>query len=71
MARTADLLSVLHQIDTLRGKVCGTCTHYDWRFPTHGFCRQGYAPCGPDDGCDEWYESPVCRPRTDNEPWAK
>lgn len=59
MTSAADLLTVLHQIDTLRGKVCATCKH--WQRRGHdsngdqiGHCLKGYAPYGLDDGCDDW-----------------
>lgn len=59
MARTADLLTVLHAIDTLRGKVCATCNHWqrrgtDVNGERVGLCLKGYHPFGADDGCDDW-----------------
>ena len=57
MAETADLLTVLQQIDTLRGKVCATCNHWQRRegfCPGGGVCAKGYKPHGSDDGCDDW-----------------
>ena len=56
MARVADLLTVLHQIDSLRGKCCATCKHYVQipEFNGAGRCMQGYRPYGADDGCDDW-----------------
>lgn len=51
----ADLLTVLHDIDRLRGKVCGTCNY--WYAMPHlkaGSCRRGCEPYGWDDSCDDW-----------------
>jgi hypothetical protein len=54
-AKAVDLLMVLHQIDNLRGKVCGRCACYK-RDCSVGQqrCRLNYLPAGPEDGCDEW-----------------
>lgn len=59
MEQIRDLLAVFHQIDTLRGKVCATCMHWqrrgaDCRGEAVGLCRKGYDPYGHDDGCDDW-----------------
>jgi len=55
MTRTADLLTVLHEIDHYRGRICGSCRYYRRRFGTQfGSCSLGYQPFGDDDGCDEW-----------------
>ena len=60
MTRVDSVLSVLHQIDTLRGKICETCNH---RRRKHKFlhqiddpveCGLGYKPAGASDGCDDW-----------------
>jgi hypothetical protein len=56
----ADLLSVLHDIDRLQGRVCGTCAFYvpigmampGYRRPHR--CRRGMKPYGLDDGCAMW-----------------
>ena len=71
MARTADLLTVLHDIDAYRGRICATCHHYVLRgqLPTQfrppGQCRRGYRPAGADDSCDDWEQKldngSVCR----------
>lgn len=59
MTRVGDVLSVLHQVDTLRGKVCAACKHWQRRGcdchgePT-GHCSRGHEPMGWDDGCDDW-----------------
>lgn len=59
MTHTADLLTVLHDIDNYRDRYCATCKHYEWRFRgPHGICRKGYRPMAPDDGCDDW--QPCC-----------
>jgi hypothetical protein len=52
---TADLLTVLHAIDRLRGEVCGTCNHYQYG---HVRCALGHGPYGDDDGCDDWQKKP-------------
>jgi len=54
MTSTADLLTILHDIDRLRGKVCGSCNHYQRR----GSCLRGHRPLGSDDGCDDWTPIP-------------
>jgi hypothetical protein len=56
MTRTADLLTVLHTIDNLRGKVCGSCKHASRRGLDGIHCARGYQPFGEDDGCDDWGE---------------
>jgi len=51
-----DLLTVLHDIDNYKERVCATCHFYGQQ----GFkwCRKGYKPAagrdGRKDGCDEW-----------------
>lgn len=59
MASTADLLTVLHNIDNLHGKVCATCNHWqrrgtDCNGERIGHCLRGHHPLGGDDGCDDW-----------------
>ena len=59
--RTADLLTVLHQIDNLKGRYCRTCTFWERRklpndaLTIGGVCTRGHNPApGGYDGCDEW-----------------
>lgn len=55
MTRTADLLTVLHDIDTYRGKICRTCYFYERRTDDGGMCLKGYDPApGGHDGCEDW-----------------
>jgi hypothetical protein len=58
MTSVADLVRVLHDIDALRGKTCGTC-RYVWAHSAYhdsdaAHCRKGYQPHGTDDGCEDW-----------------
>jgi hypothetical protein len=55
MTRTADLLTVLHQIDAYKGKTCATCKDYQYG---HVRCALGHQPVGDDDGCDDWTKKP-------------
>ena len=62
MAHTADLLTVLHDIDTHRGKICASCYYWQKRGTDPngeriGHCTNNYRPYGPDDGCDDWLSS--------------
>jgi len=60
MTKTADLLTVLHDIDRMRGRICGSCRYYQRRFgPEIGSCLRGHRPLGHDDGCDDWKEIPT------------
>ena len=60
MARTADLLTVLHDIDAYRGRICATCNHYvnslhqlPHQVTPPCECKRGHKPAGPDDCCDD------------------
>lgn len=55
----ADLLTVLHDIDRMRGRICAQCEFYraigaplrgvqPWR------CFKFHHPVDDDDGCDDW-----------------
>lgn len=56
MTTIADWVTAFHDIDALKGRVCGQCAHglvvKCWRDQVH--CRKGYKPAGQDDGCDDW-----------------
>jgi hypothetical protein len=51
---------IMHEIDHMRGKTCGTCLHYvpidhtgKARHNPHS-CVKGYGPADETDGCDDW-----------------
>lgn len=50
----ADILTVLHDIDRMRGRICRNCA--SWVSDPCGprQCCRGYQPAGAEDGCDEW-----------------
>ncbi len=55
MASISDLVSIMHQIDSIKGRCCGECQFY--QAPPQGgwlTCQKGYGPAGFDDGCDDW-----------------
>jgi len=65
MTSTADLLTVLYDIDRLRGRICGTCRHHlqaGGCLQFNGPCRLGHQPYGADDGCDDWSGVPTVTP---------
>jgi hypothetical protein len=60
MITVANLVTAFHDIDALKGRVCGKCQHglvvKCWRDQVH--CRNGYKPAGQDDGCGDWQPKP-------------
>lgn len=54
----ADLLSVLHDIDRIQGRICGECRFASWkRFGKRRFeidCSKGMVPADQNDGCEKW-----------------
>lgn len=54
----SDLLTVLHDIDRMRGKSCATCIFNRWRHNPRlkaVLCQKGHDPCDNSDGCDDWW----------------
>lgn len=51
----ADILTVLHDIDRMRGKICRNCVSWGPSIWGGGpQCRKRYQPADENDGCDEW-----------------
>jgi hypothetical protein len=59
MTTVADLVTAFHDIDALKGRVCGKCK-FMWRSghlpgkPAGIVCRKAYRPADETDGCDDW-----------------
>ncbi len=56
-----ELMGAFHDIDALKGRVCGACEFYLPGTHNHEWppgCRKGCQPLGPQDGCGEWQAKP-------------